>query len=68
MTYSNMPTTKKQWEFAGYKVNSISAFLPSVGDMMCGFMAFTHGNALSITLITDTHYIKYPDEFMALFT
>ena len=63
-----MPTSKKQWEFAGYKVNSISAFLPAVGDMLGGFVAISHGNALSISLITDTHYIKYPDEFMALFT
>jgi hypothetical protein len=68
MSYSNMPSTKEQWEFAGSKVKSISAFLPAVGDMLGGFVAISHGNSLSISLITDTHYIKHPDEFMAIFT
>ena len=67
MSYSNMPTTKTNWEFNGSTVTSISAFLPAVGDMLGGFVAISHGNSLSISLITDTHYIQYPDEFMSLF-
>ena len=67
MSYSNMPTSKEHWNYIGSTCNSISAFLPGVGDMLGGFIAISHGNALRISLITDLHYIKYPDEFMEIF-
>ena len=57
LSYSNMPTSKNQWEILGSKIISISAFTPAIGDMLGGFVAISHGNALSISLITDTHYI-----------
>ena len=67
MSYSNMPTSKEHWNYIGSKCKSISAFLPGVGDMLGGFIAISHGNALRISLITDLHYIKYPDEFIDSF-
>ena len=67
MSYSNMPTSKEHWDYIGSKCNSISAFLPAIGDALGGFIAISHGNALRISLITDLHYIEYPDEFMSIF-
>ena len=42
----------------------MTAFLPAVGDMLCGIVFISHANVLKFGLITDTHYIEYPDEFM----
>ena len=44
----------------------MTAFLPAVGDMLCGIVFISHANVLKFGLITDTHYIEYPDEFMEL--
>ena len=66
MTYSNMPTSLKPYDYAGYKCTSMTGFLPAVGDMLCGIVFTSHANVLKFGLITDTHYIEHPDEFMAL--
>ena len=60
-----MPTTSVNYDFGGIATcNSITAFLPAVGEMQGGLVAIQHGNVLKLGLITDTHFYEYPDEFM----
>jgi hypothetical protein len=66
LMYSNVPTAKEPWDFIGSKTNSIRVFLPGVGDLHTGFIAVSHGNALTISLQSDMHYVKYPDEFIQI--
>ena len=57
MSYSNMPTTSENYDFGGIATcNSVTGFLPAVGEMQGGLVAIQHGSILKIGLITDTHY------------
>lgn len=66
MAYSNMPQTKSRYNFGGVRVNSMTAFLPAVGEMKCGITAVSHGNTTKIGLISDKNSIQHPDEFMQI--
>ena len=67
MTYSNVPTTKEYFDFGGIATcNSVTGFLPPVGEMQGGLLAIQHGNTLKIGLCTDFHYYRRPDFFMSL--
>ena len=49
MVYSNVPTTLENYDFGGIaKCNSITGFLPAVGDMLGGVIAIQHGKILKI--------------------
>jgi len=67
MSYSNMPSPTKNYNFAGAKCNSMCGFSPAVGDMLCAFIVISHGQTLKVGFITDKHYVQDPDEFMGLF-
>ena len=54
MTYSNMPAPKSRYNYGGVRCNSITAFLPAVGEMLCGIVACSHGNTMKFGLVTDT--------------
>lgn len=64
LTYSNIPSPVVNYNFGGVKCRAMCGFLPSVGDMLCGIIGISHGALLKLSLITDTHYIEHPDEFM----
>ena len=66
MVYSNVPTCKDHWDYIGSKCNNIRVFLPPVGDLQTGFIAVSHGNALTISLQSDLHYVKFPNELMQI--
>ena len=66
MVYSNVPTNKEAWDFIGSKCKNIRVFLPGVGDLHTGFIAVSHGNSITITMASDMHYVKNPDEFMKI--
>ena len=66
MTYSNVPGPYKNYDFNGSKCNSMVAFLPAVGEMLCGLSFLSLGEISKFGLITDTHYIQEPDEFMQI--
>lgn len=57
MTYSNVPGPAKPYNYAGATCNSITGFLPAVGDMLCGIVCISHAKVLKLGLITDTEYI-----------
>ena len=67
MTYSNVPTTSENFDYGGIATcNSITGFLPPVGEMQGGLIAIQHGSILKIGLCTDTHYYRHPDLFMKI--
>ena len=67
MIYSSVPTVMENYDFGGIaKCNSITGFLPAVGEMIGGCLAMQHGNIIKVGLITDLHFYEYPDEFMSI--
>ena len=67
MTYSNVPTTQDNFDFGGIaSCNSITGFLPPVGEMQGGILVMQHGSILKFCLCTDTHYYQQPDLFMKI--
>lgn len=66
LTYSNLSTPEKNYNIDGVKCRAMCAFLPSVGDMLCGIIGISHGSVIKLSLITDKHYVEFPDEFMEI--
>jgi hypothetical protein len=66
LSYSSILAPRERWDFGVAKVNHISSFLPATGDLMFGIFVNIHGNVLKMSLIADTHYVEYPDEFMEI--
>jgi hypothetical protein len=62
LVYSNLPSPKIRWNFGGIRVKHLNVYLPAVGEMLCGIFAGNHGDILKICLITDKHYVEFPDE------
>lgn len=53
MTYSNMPGPENNMTFNNSKLNWLSAYLPAVGEMLCGMVAISQGKIMKVNLITD---------------
>ena len=66
MGYSNVPSPTQNYNFGGKRCNDITVFLPSVGEVVCGLIAVSHGNTIKLGFHTDKHFVDDPQEFMNL--
>jgi hypothetical protein len=65
-TYSGMPAPREGFNWYGVKTKSFIVFMPAIGEQLCGILAIACNNIIQVSLITDIHYIEYPDEFMEI--
>ena len=63
---SSAPGPKEPLQYGDSKIDSLIAFIPSIGDMTFGIAMVSLGDVLSISVIADQSSITDPDGFIEI--
>jgi len=67
MIFSNVPGPREKMYMQGVRVDHLFGFVPLVGNQQAGFVAFTYGGDLMVSLLTNKKSIRHPKLFMDCF-
>lgn len=58
-TFTSAPIPRLGWTWMNGNIKSkaLAAFIPDIGDMLCGIVPTSCNNVIKVSLITDIHYI-----------
>mgnify|MGYP000270980804 CR=1 FL=1 len=68
MIFSNVPGPREKMYLQGIKIQDLFGFVPLVGDQQCGFVCFSYGGDMMMSILCNKKTMKSPKLFTECYT